>query len=65
MEGCLLIIGGIIILYEKGLIGYLDVDVLLYMIVDVCLGVIVVGDIGKYFFDIDLVFKDVDLVVLL
>lgn len=49
-------------MYEKGLLGYLDVDVLLYIIVDVLLGVVVKGDIGKYFSDIDFEFKDVDLV---
>lgn len=53
------------ILYECGLFGYLDVDVLLYVIIDVLFGVVVFGDIGCYFFDMDVVFKGVDSCVLL
>lgn len=44
---------------------YLDGDVLLYVLCDVMLGVVVFGDIGKYFFDIDDVYVGVDSCVLL
>lgn len=53
-----LIIGGITIPYEKGLIGHSDADVLLHTITDACLGAIGEGDIGKHFPDTDELFKD-------
>lgn len=48
-EGRPLIIGGITIPHEKGLIGHSDADVLLHTIADACLGAIAAGDIGKHF----------------
>lgn len=59
------IIGGVEILYDKGLLGYFDVDVLIYVIMDFILGVLVLGDIGKYFLDIDEEYKGVDSMKLL
>ncbi|WP_144561538.1 2-C-methyl-D-erythritol 2,4-cyclodiphosphate synthase [Bacillus mycoides] len=60
-----LIIGGITIPYEKGLLGHSDADVLLHTIADACLGAIAAGDIGKHFPDTDPAFKDADSAVLL
>lgn len=55
-----LIIGGIEIPYEKGLIGHSDADVLLHTVADACLGAIGEGDIGRHFPDTDPAFKDAD-----
>lgn len=60
VEGRPLIIGGITIPYEKGLLGHSDADVLLHTIADACLGAIGEGDIGKHFPDTDPEFKDAD-----
>ncbi|MDQ0215687.1 2-C-methyl-D-erythritol 2,4-cyclodiphosphate synthase [Oikeobacillus pervagus] len=54
------IIGGIVIPYEKGLLGHSDADVLLHAVTDACLGAIGEGDIGKHFPDTDPEFKDAD-----
>jgi len=59
-EGRPLIIGGINIPYELGLLGHSDADVLLHTISDACLGAIGEGDIGKHFPDTDANFKDAD-----
>ncbi|PDY44804.1 2-C-methyl-D-erythritol 2,4-cyclodiphosphate synthase [Bacillus pseudomycoides] len=64
-EGRPLIIGGIKIPHEKGLLGHSDADVLLHTIADACLGAIAAGDIGKHFPDTDPAFKDADSAVLL
>ncbi|MBE3571171.1 MAG: 2-C-methyl-D-erythritol 2,4-cyclodiphosphate synthase, partial [Bacillales bacterium] len=55
-----LIIGGVNIPYEKGLLGHSDADVLLHAIADACLGAIGEGDIGSHFPDTDPAFKDAD-----
>ncbi|QFG00890.1 2-C-methyl-D-erythritol 2,4-cyclodiphosphate synthase [Psychrobacillus glaciei] len=55
-----LIIGGIAIPYERGLIGHSDADVLLHTITDAALGAIGEGDIGRHFPDTDPDFKDAD-----
>ncbi|MBE0313606.1 2-C-methyl-D-erythritol 2,4-cyclodiphosphate synthase [Xanthomonas citri pv. punicae] len=65
VEGRPLIIGGIEIPYEKGLLGHSDADVLLHTIADACLGAIGEGDIGRHFPDTDQAFKDFDSAVLL
>lgn len=59
-EGRPLIIGGVEIPYEKGLIGHSDADVLLHTITDACLGAVGEGDIGKHFPDTDPAYKDAD-----
>lgn len=64
-EGRPLIIGGITIPHEKGLIGHSDADVLLHTITDAALGAIAEGDIGRHFPDTDAAYKDVDSAVLL
>ncbi len=53
VEGRRLILGGIEIPYEKGLLGYSDADVLLHAIMDAILGAMKLGDIGKLFPDTD------------
>ncbi|OZM55880.1 2-C-methyl-D-erythritol 2,4-cyclodiphosphate synthase [Lottiidibacillus patelloidae] len=65
VKGRPLIIGGIEIPHEKGLLGHSDADVLLHTIADACLGAIGEGDIGKHFPDTDEAFKDADSKLLL
>ncbi|GAA0728715.1 2-C-methyl-D-erythritol 2,4-cyclodiphosphate synthase [Clostridium malenominatum] len=60
-----LIIGGVEIPHEKGLLGHSDADVLLHAIMDSILGAAALGDIGKYFPDKDSSFKDINSVKLL
>lgn len=60
-----LIIGGVTIPYEKGLLGHSDADVLLHTITDAILGALALGDIGKHFPDTDAAYKDADSVELL
>ena len=60
-----LVIGGVIIPYEKGLLGHSDADVLLHAISDALLGAAALGDIGKHFPDTDECYKDADSLVLL
>ncbi len=55
-----LIIGGVKIPYEKGLLGHSDADVLLHAITDAIIGAIGAGDIGHFFPDTDMTFKDAD-----
>ncbi len=65
VEGRDLIIGGVKIPYEKGLLGHSDADVLLHAISDSLLGAAALGDIGKHFPDTDEAFKGADSLVLL
>ena len=60
VEGRPLIIGGITIPYEKGLLGHSDADVLLHTVADAVLGALAEGDIGKHFPDTDPQFKGAD-----
>ena len=60
-----LIIGGVDILYEKGLLGHSDADVLLHSVCDALLGAAALGDIGKHFPDTDDRFKGIDSILLL
>ena len=60
-----LIIGGVDIPYEKGLLGHSDADVLLHAISDALLGAAGMGDIGKHFPDTDPGYKNADSLVLL
>lgn len=53
VEGRKLIIGGVEIQWEKGLLGHSDADVLLHAIADAILGALALGDIGKHFPDTD------------
>lgn len=65
VEGRKLIIGGVEIAYEKGLLGHSDADVLLHAISDAVLGAAAMGDIGTMFPDNDPSFKDADSLELL
>ena len=65
VEGRKLIIGGVDIPYEKGLLGHSDADVLLHAIGDSLMGAAALGDIGCIFPDNDPKFKDADSLVLL
>ncbi|MBX9630574.1 MAG: 2-C-methyl-D-erythritol 2,4-cyclodiphosphate synthase [Burkholderiales bacterium] len=60
-----LIIGGVTIPFEKGLLGHSDADVLLHAICDALLGAAGLGDIGRHFPDTDPAFKGADSRVLL
>lgn len=60
-----LILGGVRIPNDKGLLGHSDADVLLHAISDALLGAAALGDIGKHFPDTDMTFKDADSRVLL
>jgi 2-C-methyl-D-erythritol 2,4-cyclodiphosphate synthase len=55
-----LIIGGVEILHERGLLGHSDADVLLHAICDALLGAAGLGDIGRHYPDNDAKFKDID-----
>ena len=65
VEGRKLIIGGVDIPYEKGLLGHSDADVLVHAIMDSLLGAAALGDIGKHFPDTAEEFKDADSMKLL
>lgn len=65
VEGRKLILGGVDIPFEKGLLGHSDADVLLHAVTDALLGALALGDIGKHFPDTDPAYKDVDSRVLL
>jgi len=65
VEGRQLIIGGVTIPHEKGLLGHSDADVLLHAICDALLGAAALGDIGQHFSDSDPRYKNIDSRVLL
>ena len=65
VEGRKLILGGVEIEYEKGLLGHSDADVLTHALMDALLGAAALGDIGKLFPDNDDAFLDADSVKLL
>ncbi|MTD40312.1 2-C-methyl-D-erythritol 2,4-cyclodiphosphate synthase [Erwinia sp. CPCC 100877] len=65
VEGRKLIIGGVEIPFDKGLLGHSDADVLLHAITDALLGAAGLGDIGHLFPDTDPNFKDADSIKLL
>lgn len=64
-EGRELILGGVTIPYEKGLLGHSDADVVVHAIMDALLGGAAMGDIGKHFPDTDTAYKDISSIVLL
>lgn len=64
-EGRPLILGGITIPYEKGLLGHSDADVLVHAIMDGILGALALGDIGLHFPDSDPDYKNADSMILL
>jgi 2-C-methyl-D-erythritol 2,4-cyclodiphosphate synthase len=60
-----LVLGGVTIPYELGLLGHSDADVLLHAVCDAVLGALGLGDIGRYFPDTDPVYRGVDSLKLL
>ena len=65
VEGRDLILGGVKIPYEKGLLGHSDADVLLHAVMDALLGAAALGDIGKHFPDNDPAYKGISSMLLL
>ena len=65
VKGRDLILGGIPIPHDKGLLGYSDADVLIHAIIDAILGALGKGDIGKHFPDSDPVYRGADSMLLL
>lgn len=65
IEGRKLILGGVEIPYEKGLLGHSDADVLVHAIMDSMLGALALGDIGRHFPDDDPKYEGSDSIVLL
>ena len=60
-----LILGGVNIPFEKGLLGHSDADVIIHAIIDAILGALAKGDIGQLFPDTDDIYKDIDSRILL
>ena len=65
VEGRKLILGGVFIPWEKGLLGHSDADVLLHALMDALLGAAALGDIGKHFPDTDEQYRGADSMALL
>ena len=65
VDGRKLIIGGVDIPHEKGLLGHSDADVLVHAVMDSILGALALGDIGKHFPDTDEKYKGADSIKLL
>ena len=65
VEGRDLILGGVKITHEKGLLGHSDADVLIHEIIDALLGALALDDIGTLFPDTDPKYKDIDSTILL
>ena len=65
VEGRKLIIGGVDIPYEKGLLGHSDADVLLHAVMDALLGAAALGDIGQHFPKSDETYKGISSIALL
>lgn len=65
VEGRKLVMGGVEIPYEKGLLGHSDADVLLHAVMDALLGAAALGDIGKHFPDTDPAYEGISSMILL
>ncbi len=65
VEGRDLIVGGVRIPHERGLLGHSDADVLVHAIMDSILGALALGDVGKHFPDTDPEYKDISSIILL
>ena len=65
VENRKLILGGVEIEHDKGLLGHSDADVLVHAIMDAILGALALGDIGKHFPDTDPKYKGADSIKLL
>jgi 2-C-methyl-D-erythritol 2,4-cyclodiphosphate synthase len=60
VPGRKLILGGVEIPYKRGLLGHSDADVLIHAVMDAMLGALALGDIGTWFPDYDVAYKDID-----
>ncbi|MDI3481023.1 MAG: 2-C-methyl-D-erythritol 2,4-cyclodiphosphate synthase [Tepidanaerobacteraceae bacterium] len=65
VEGRKLVLGGVTVPFEKGLLGHSDADVLVHAINDALLGAAALGDIGVHFPDTDMRFKDISSILLM
>lgn len=65
VEGRKLILGGVEVPYEKGLLGHSDADVLLHAVMDALLGAAALGDIGRHFPDTDPKYSGISSLLLL
>ena len=65
VKGRPLILGGVLISHNKGLLGHSDADVLVHAIIDALLGAAGLGDIGKHFPDSDTAYEDISSILLL
>ena len=65
VSGRKLVLGGVEIPHDKGLLGHSDADVLLHAICDALLGAAALGDIGRHFADSEAQYKDIDSRILL
>jgi 2-C-methyl-D-erythritol 2,4-cyclodiphosphate synthase len=65
VEGRKLVLGGVVIPFEKGLLGHSDADVLVHAINDALLGAAALGDIGRHFPDNDMKYRDISSLLLL
>lgn len=65
VEGRDLILGGVMVPYEKGLLGHSDADVLVHAVMDALLGAAALGDIGQHFPDTDPKYKGISSIALL
>lgn len=65
VEGRKMILGGVEIPYERGLLGHSDADVLLHAVMDALLGAAALGDIGRHFPDTDEKYKGISSITLL
>ena len=64
-EGRRLVLGGVVVPHERGLLGHSDADVLTHAIIDALLGAAALGDIGQHFPDTDERYRDADSIELL
>ena len=64
-DGRRLVIGGVVVPHERGLLGHSDADVLTHAIIDALLGAAALGDIGEHFPDTDERYRDADSIALL
>ncbi len=65
VEGRRLVLGGVVIPHDRGLLGHSDADVAVHALMDALLGAVAAGDIGKHFPDTDGKWKDADSIKLL
>lgn len=59
-ENRALVLGGVVIPYDRGLVGHSDADALLHAVAEAILGALALGDLGHWFADSDLAWKDAD-----